>query len=116
MSGSGKITTVAPPGPLTVNQHPRDVDCFTILDVELDMLSENFSSLSLVFAGASLGAAISLGATVLSVDTLDPKVHGGFVGTTVAMAVLTVFFGYNAVRDWLKARSTANTVRQRPVA
>lgn len=67
------------------------------------MLASGFTSLSLTFFGAAF-AGLSTAVGTLVAATLDSRTHATFVAVAVAAAVLTVFFGFVAGRDWLGAR------------
>jgi len=114
--GGGRISVEIPSSPLTITAQPRDVDLFSIFDFELDVMSESFSSLSLAFTGITVGVALSLGVTLVTIDDLQSEVHATFAGVTVAAVLLSFFFGWRAILDWQKARSIAKAVRKRPAS
>ena len=109
------VTSTVKTTPLTVTHYARTVALYSIFEMELDVLASSFSSLSLAFTGFAFGLAATCGVTVITIDNLNPKTNGILSATAIAAALLTLFFGYNATRDWRKSKDAARAVRQRPL-
>lgn len=87
---------------------------YYVQDQELDSLGSASaqSSLHLGFFGASFGAAISLGATVFTVDIPSPNTKAIFWALFVLSAALSLYFGIRATLDYKESRRQVRAIRE----
>lgn len=80
---------------------------------ELDSICEagNYKTLDLALFAVCIGIFVTLGVTLLAVDTLTSAVRTVFVDLTFICGVGSVFFGTRAMIAWGHARRTLKKLK-----
>jgi hypothetical protein len=92
-----------PRASVTIEIVPREMRMHQVTDDELRQLRSGANSSSLTLFGVAIGGAITIGVTLGTVE-LTTSVHATFVASFIATVGLTLFFGFNAVRDYLSVK------------
>ena len=99
---------------VTVNPVHRQLNVFQITEDELVSLyaSGNYKTLDSGMFSLSLGAAITLAATLMTVDIANAKLNAAFVAALIVSLLASVFFGSRAVIAWRTAAQTLKAIKQ----
>lgn len=108
-----RVEQETPESPVTISFRRRSVDMYYIFDQELEVIGSASaqSSLHLGFFGASFGASVSLWATVITVDIINPYTYSAFWATALVSTVLAVYFGIRSTLDFIKTKKQVKLIR-----
>ena len=84
---------------VTTETAPRHMRFVRVSRDELDDLKSSNSTLSLAFFSTSLGALITIVATLVTVDISDPTTLATFRALAVVCIVASCYFGVGAIQD-----------------
>ncbi len=99
---------------VTIVLVPREMRMHQVTEDELRQLRTGANSPSLTLFGVAVGGAVTLGITLATVE-LATSVHATFVASLIATAGRTLFFGLNAIRDYLSIRKLIQHIEQQHV-
>jgi hypothetical protein len=110
----GLVTRIRPPEHLvSIDVRGATVKMYVVSEDKLDLLSSSGSnSINLALFTLVSGIAVTLIITLYTVDITDPIKRATFWAVFWAMSILTLYFGINAVRDLLRARRLARTIKE----
>ena len=109
-----QITPETPDSPVTLNIWRRNVDMYYIFGHEIDTLgsaSQRFS-LDTAILGIAVGAAVSLWATILTVDIAKPKIYAAFWAVALLFTLMAVYFAVKAAIDWRDSRKQIEDIKK----
>ena len=99
---------------VTVDFGHRTIRTYRVADQELHALSAPSSSPSLALFGVMIGVTATCVATLASTDITAPVTKAAFTIGVCAFFVLSLFFGWQAVREWRRARAVVQQLRTGP--
>jgi len=91
--------------------HPRVFDMHTVADQELDELASGSQSVNLGLFGVAFGALVSVAIT-LSTVSLPTRMLAAYAGSCIALVLLSIYFGMQAIRDIVASRRRLNRIRK----
>ncbi len=100
----------SPQHPLTVRQHPRQVDSYTVFGHELDTLAAGNASTNLGLACTGAGIAVTLLVALVTVP-FDLKALAIAVGAFIGSVGVTVGFGAAARREHRRAQDVVERIK-----
>jgi len=104
-----KVSRIQPGGseyPLTATFWGSDIDVYQVLGSDLNRIREAASSsgLYLAFFGIAVGATLSFGLLLATVEIKDPRTYGAFVALFALSIAAMVFLGIKARIEWKEAK------------
>jgi hypothetical protein len=103
-----------PQSSLTVNPIQRRLNVYTVTEDELETLytSGNYRALDISLFGVAFGAALSLGATLVTVDITAPVTFAGFLAAMILSVVGSIFFLVRSIIAWRRAARTLMDIKR----
>ncbi len=99
--------------PIKLEQQRRTIRTHSVTDQELTAIAAPSGSLSLALAGMTFGALVTCIVTLTTVRIDDPRTYAAYVASTITSFILTVFLGFNGVREMWNAKSAIEDLRKR---
>jgi hypothetical protein len=112
---TGSIPQIKPTSPEETQVIPRgrDILMYSITDVELEVLEDNYQSWNQGFCAICLGLFIGFLTPLLTV-VLSTKMQAIFLALVFASGLLGIYFGVTFYRDRKKAQRRIKQIRERP--
>jgi hypothetical protein len=109
-----EINTKTVQNPVTISLQQRNVDMHYVFDYELENLgTANIqASVNLGLFGVVFGASLSLWITVLTVTFANPSTDNLLIAVSIALSLLSIFFGTRCVLDVRKARKQLAAIKE----
>ncbi len=83
-----------------------------VFEPELDAIAGLGASIHLTFFGITMGGAVTLGATLYSVDIADPLRLAVFWASFITCAVLAVYFGVRGYGDYQNGKAKLKEIKE----
>lgn len=106
-----EIAFEAPQRPLSrITYYGSNLEMYIVPGPVLDELGDSYASPAMGMLGIAVGIFAAALVTLLTVP-LEPQKWYGFAGVTTACGLLALFFGWNAWKDWRRARARIQRIR-----
>jgi hypothetical protein len=101
--------------PLTTTFWGSDIDVYQVLGSDLKRIKESATSsgLYLTFFGIAIGAVVSFGLVLATVEITDPRYFGAFVALFALSVGAAAFLGIKARIDYRETRHGLNAIKDR---